>query len=393
MSTPAVILALLGIAWVIAIVWSLAWTRAFRAPDGEVHALPSADGWTVFVHRYRPIGPPRGGPPVVLGHGFTMNRWCWSLSEAGSMPLALSRLGYDVFVAEYRGSGRGRQPDAPSLYSRRPGGFDGWGFDDHVELDLPAIIDGVCAITGEEEVHWVGHSMGGMLGYAYALSTGGRRLASLTTLGSPTRFAHIVTLFGPTGPLAWRALHWLHLVRMRPFLFLALPFAIFAPGVTMRTSGTPEFLNLQERMSLMCEAFEDTSPALAAFFIDHWREDRSLVPGGAGPSFADLPVPTLVVAGIQDRLAPPSAVRVPFDESGGWGETEEAPVAYRLFGDPELPADVAGPPLGHADLISGEMAIQHIVPLLDEWLRGCDLGSVRGLRLHPAALPTPAKAV
>ncbi len=343
-----------------AAVVAAAWTRAYRPPDGEPLPVRTSDGWTLWVYRYPPVGPPRGGPPVILGHGLMMNRWCWSLSEAGSLPRALAALGHDVFVAEYRGAG---SSDGPRQALRRPGGLDGWGFDDHVAYDLPAIIEAVCDHTGASSVHWVGHSMGGMAGYAYALSTGGARLASLVTLGAPTRFEHVARLFGPTGPLAVRALRRMNTLRIRPLLRMVLPITLLAPELSMRTSGTSRFLSAGERLMLLSEAFEDSSPALAGYFIDLWANDKRLIPGGeAGLSFSDLSVPTLVVAGQGDVLAPPRSARVPFDE------TEPGQVAYVLFGDPEQPAEVAGPPFGHADLISGAIAMQHVLPLIAAWL-------------------------
>lgn len=348
------------VAWGCAVVAAAAWTRAYRPPDGEPIPLPTADGWTVWVHRFRPEGPARG-LPVILGHGFMMNRWCWSLSESGSMPARLAAAGFDVFVAEYRGSGRGRVPPEDRHYLKRAAGLDGWGFDDHVQLDVPAIIDGVREITGADRVHWVGHSMGGMLGYAHSLYGGAEGLASVVTLGSPTRFEHVSALFGPTGPAARRLLTLLPKIHTRFFMLLALPFAVFAPQVVLRTSGSKRWLTRFERMSLLAEAFEDTSPALAGFFMDRWLHDRHLIPQEAG-SYSDLPVPTLVIAGASDVLAPPRAARVPFEE------TETDSVAYRLFGDPHLPPEIAGPDLGHADLISGDVAMEHTLPLLISWL-------------------------
>ena len=386
------LLGLLAIAWVVALVWAAAWTRAYRAPDGEPYPIATEDGWTVWVHRYRPVGPPKGGPPVVLGHGFTMNRWCWSLSERGSLPILLAEQGYDVFVAEYRGSGRSRTPDDATLYAKRPGGFDGWGFDDHVTLDLPAIIDGVRLITGQSHVHWVGHSMGGMLGYSYALASKGAGLASLCTLGSPTRFEHIVHLFGPTGPLAWRGLHKLPKLHLRPLVRFGLPLALFMPRVTLRTSGSVEFLNVQERLTLMSEAFEDTSPALAGFFMDHWLHDRRLIPGDDAVSFGDLPVRTLVVAGVKDVLAPPQAARRAYDEFDPARAAAPISVSYRCFGDRSLRPHEVGPALGHADLISGEESMKHIVPLLDAWLSGGDLTVQPGVMTKQAADPLSARA-
>eukprot|EP00877_Chromochloris_zofingiensis_P013644 jgi/Chrzof1/8533/Cz03g14190.t1 len=50
--------------------------------------------------------------------------------------------------------------------SDKPRYFDSstwWTVDDHLNKDVPAVLQYVLKHTGAEQVHWVGHSMGGML--------------------------------------------------------------------------------------------------------------------------------------------------------------------------------------------------------------------------------------
>ncbi|MCK5862463.1 MAG: alpha/beta fold hydrolase, partial [Candidatus Hydrogenedentes bacterium] len=61
--------------------------------------------------------------------------------------------------------------------------------EDFFKEDIPATIAHILKTTNYEKVHWVGHSMGGMLLYAYALHFGGNDIASGTTLGSPIDFS------------------------------------------------------------------------------------------------------------------------------------------------------------------------------------------------------------
>ena len=52
--------------------------------------------------------------------------------------------------------------------------------------------------TGSPGVHWVGHSMGGLLILAHVASHRAPNLASIIAMGSPTDFSKMDTeLFGP----------------------------------------------------------------------------------------------------------------------------------------------------------------------------------------------------
>ncbi len=294
----------------------------------------------------------------MLGHGLTMNRWCWSLSGAGSLPRALAARGHDVYVAEYRGSGMSRPP---------PGAARTWTLQDHLLSDLPALIAAVRARTGSDGVHWVGHSMGGILGYLHACGAGPEAgIERLVTLGSPVDFAHVPALLGPLVQPARRALRTLRVVRLRPLLFLGLPFVALIPGIALRVSGASEHLTLRERLALCHLAFEDGSSSLFAWFLEGALLKEQVCPRDLAASsargFADLDIPTLVIAGQRDALAPPGAVRRAFDE------TEGIHAAYRVFGGSDAAGTARGPSMGHADLISGEVAMQHVLPLLADWL-------------------------
>ena len=345
--------------------------RARAAPDGEPHLVTTEDGWTLTVWRFRPFGEARPGPPVILGHGLMMNRWCWMLSEEGSMPLALAARGHDVWVPEYRGAASAKAPPGEPT---RHDGPKGWRFEEHAALDLPAIIDAVCEATGSEQVHWCGHSMGGLVAYRYAVESGGERLASLVTLGSPVRFGHVRRLFGPLGEPSRRLLDVLPQVPVRLFMHAVLPATVLFPELSMRTSGTARYLTLDERLTLMIRAFEDGSPALSRWFLDRWLDELPILPESLGGQHFDrLTVPTLVLAGQSDALGPPQAVRPTFVETG------RTRVAYRVFGDPSAPEDQRGPALGHADLISGAVAMTWVLPQLASWLESEDPLALPGL--------------
>ena len=328
----------------------------------ERHPARTEDGWVLTLHRYLPTGPVRHPVPVILGHGLVMNRLCWELSDASSLPRALAARGHDTWVPEFRGCAsalppkRGGDPAHP---------WD-WSIDDYVEQDFPAIVETVKGLTGAEKVSWVGHSMGGMIAYLRAARFGDDDLHRLVTLGSPVRFDHIGGFFGNAEGLAHRGLGRIDAVRVRLLLTMLLPWTLALPPVTMWLSGNHRLLSTWERVRLLQSAFENTSARLARFFLElriHRHElcDRPH-PDGEASGLERLRVPLLVIAGGRDRLAPPGAVRPGYLQAGSERK------AFRLFGDRNA-AD-PGPAFGHADLISSHAAMQWVLPVVAGWLEG-----------------------
>ena len=102
---------------------------------------------------------------VLLLHGFFQTRNVWELMEE-----RLRAQGYGVFSFDL-------------------GGLL-WRFNTHSIPDLSASIadklEGICARTGLERFHIIGHSKGGIIARHYVQHYGGdRRVKSLITLGSP----------------------------------------------------------------------------------------------------------------------------------------------------------------------------------------------------------------
>ncbi len=132
-------------------------------PADEFHSAPTSDGWGIALYRYRPAAPPgRALPiePVIVCHGLLSNRFNVDLDDRHSVARHLRDAGFDVWVMELRGHGRSRRAGTGRLWP-----FD-WTIDDYVRGDFPATIEYVRRETGAEAVHWVGHSLGGMILYA-----------------------------------------------------------------------------------------------------------------------------------------------------------------------------------------------------------------------------------
>ncbi len=141
---------------------SLRLLAAERQPDEHYH-VAAADGWKIGVRRYRArhaAGDHRPRLPLVLCHGLGANHFNLDYHDERSLALHLADRGYDCHVIDLRGRASSAEP-APG--KKR---FE-WSFDDYVAYDLPAVIEEVRRRTHAPSVGWVGHSMGGMVMYAY----------------------------------------------------------------------------------------------------------------------------------------------------------------------------------------------------------------------------------
>lgn len=139
------------------------------APSNVVEARTD-DGWTLPIYHHS--GP---GKPVLLVHGMGANHYNWDWRRDHSLAAWLQDRGWDVWVPALRGD----------VDAQGPGGA--YTFDDHALHDIPAILDAVRGATGEAQVLWVGHSMGGMLYYTTSQLMP-ERIAAAVVIGSPVVF-------------------------------------------------------------------------------------------------------------------------------------------------------------------------------------------------------------
>lgn len=161
----------------------------------EEISVRTEDGWTLALTRYRPLPQPFPQPllgvPLMLVHGYTQNRRAWS---SGEFVKSMLYFGADLFLLELRGHGKSgidqQKREARATGREAPADLDYlWDLDSHLLLDLPAAIAEVKRVTGRERIFYCGHSLGGILGYAYA--TLFDDLQGLITIGSPSDFARL----------------------------------------------------------------------------------------------------------------------------------------------------------------------------------------------------------
>lgn len=361
--TLATAIAAVAGSWLVAC--AVLWRWAGRPSEAdERHPVRTADGWLLTLHRFRPApGSPPRQAPVVLGHGINMNRTAWGLSSERSVARALAARGHDVFIAEYRGERSSRPPQRGERAGRR---WD-YGLVDHATYDLPAIIATAARLSGAAQVSWIGHSMGGVLIYLYAALHGDSALHRVVTLGSPVRLGRWpASAQRLMGIAQWHHNKRSHVPVVVP-AFLGLPLIWLFPKAMLWWTLYRPHASRREAVSLCTAALEDVSCGVSGFFLEMTRDRMEVCPEeGDGVSGIEpgglrrLTVPLLVVSADRDGLAPPKIVEGAYHRAG----SERA--AYKRLGDPD--GDGPEPPFGHCDMISGDAALEYVVPLLGDWL-------------------------
>ena len=268
-------------------------------PDAIVE-IPRSDGGLLLADRFLAKGGRRG--VVITVHGLGANRITFDLDDGLSLVRTLAAAGYEVWNVDLRGQGRarGREP-------RR------WSFDDHVRVDVPAMLAHVTAVAGVPSVHWVGHSMGGMIAYAWlGTHPDEARVASLCTLGSPMEPPPGLVNLSRLGALLGS---WMPTLRVdliaRAAAMLALPVPLpLAPLTPSHFSG-PMLRRLTWSLT------EPLSGPLIAQLAACWRDGRLRSVDGVDDyrgGLARITTPLCVFAAPGDRLAPLHSARIAFDE-------------------------------------------------------------------------------
>ncbi len=352
--TTLAALALLVLALVVAGCFWLWWVgRRYRLVGERPHVLEAvcADGWELAVH-HRPARVRRFREPVLLCHGLAANHYYFDFDPPHSVAVYLAEAGFECFTVEWRGTGGSRRPPPGRHWSD-------YTVDDHIRYDGPALIDLALRHVGAEKAFWLGHSLGGLIGYGVAQLEHGARLAGLSVLGAPglagadraVRAALRVALWA-----AWpRALrHEVVAASLAPlFGWVTLPFTDYV--------ANPKNVPARLQRQLVRHVFSSVGRRMLAQLHDWLTHDafRSLdgsIDYRAGMKRIQLPV--LVMAGSDDKLAPPEVARAQIELLGSADRT--LVVFGKDRGDRQA--------YGHGDLVFGQHAPDEVFPVIRAWL-------------------------
>ena len=318
------------------------WVRSRRPdPPPKRRFAAAGDGHRLALDEYTPTVAAKG--TVYLQHGLGSRANTFDLHPHGpSLARWLCARGWRVFL----GSMRGRETGSA---------FD-WTFSDYLLRDVPALARSVRARAGER-FHWVGHSLGGVLGLAYAANSGGRELASVTTIGSALHYGVGETDFGEEKrrECTRRTLRGRRKVWNRLYHRIAAPAA--ALGLLPRRGlYNPDHMSADARLAFHGHTMADmTVPELfelASTFEGDGIECAEL--GRRLPDLArKLPVRWLCIVGGRDSLCPPETARWTYDRVDSPGKRWHLAESY-----------------GHVDLVCGTNADREIWPVLESFLDG-----------------------
>lgn len=327
-------------------------------PKPELHFAETRDGWRLALYRYQPSSPKAGQSPVVLCHGLGANRFNMDAPGRYSLARAIAARGFDTWVLELRGAGQSHRRSLVPL--RRRVTFD-WNFDDYVHHDVPAVVAHVRRATGSESVHWVGHSMGGMVGYAFLTLADQHHIRSLVAIGSPA-------FSGIQSPYLDAIIPFHPLLRVVDHLPYAKAARAAAPTMAVITQfvplfGNPDNMDPWLTYRMLRTALSDMSSGLLRQFLDWYRSQDFRGWYGTHSyksNLRDIRVPVVVLAGSVDKLTPPHDLQYIFDQLSSVDKR------FVLVGRNQgFSADY-----GHVDLVLGRRAPDEIFPLIADWLEG-----------------------
>ena len=316
-------------------------------PDAIVE-IPRGDGGWLHADRFLQEGVSKG--VVITCHGIGANRKHMDFDEDHSLARAIHRAGYEVWNIDLRGVGKSKQRHP---IDRR------WSVDDHVLIDVPAVLTAATAQTGATRVHWVGHSMGGLVMYGWLASHPEEdRVASVVTLGSPVwgppslverimaAPAVLIARLLPALPGHWPA---------RALALLVVPVPLPFQPITPSNYRVADLRRMAWRITEPLSGRAASQLSRMWFGQGFTSEDNSV---DYLARLALVNVPVRIIASMGDHMAPPHTVSPAADH---WGGPDCDLVVL------DAPLNGQAPPC-HAALLNGRVAPLLIYPLVLDWL-------------------------
>jgi alpha-beta hydrolase superfamily lysophospholipase len=335
--------------------------RRKAARADELHFATTDDGWRIALHRYRARADTPRRHPVVLCHGLAANHLGFDLAPEVSLARRLAAIGFDVFALDLRGHGAS---DRATLRGPHRWGFS---FDDYLHRDVPAVLSKVLATSGAPALHWVGHSMGGILLYAQLAALGASKLVSGIAIGSTLDYSssssgfHKSLWLRPIGK-------YVPAVPLGRAMALGAPFTGRFATAFERFNVWPDNVDPVLVRRLHAEVFGTVStPVLLQL-------GTAFTPGGLRSAdgsrrylddlrAANVTTAVLALVGDRDEQCPPGASELTLAALRGQTRLAEFGIAHGHVSH-----------YGHFDLIIGKRAPIEVWPTIEAWLVEHDEG-------------------
>jgi pimeloyl-ACP methyl ester carboxylesterase len=368
----AILLTLFVVTLAVAAIYALILRFRYRVdpPADQIYAVTTPDNWKLRLFRHRPVSP--GAEPVLLVPGVTANHYEFEFPRGASLADTLVDAGYDCWILDPRGR---RSSTPPADNNRSPVTVD-----DHLIHDIPAAVDFVRAATRYENVHYIGHSLGGMLLYAYDAAYGRDNIASAVTLGAPLGFEHVpyrspkgliavASVARPVVEFMGRCLAPLaHLLKLKSRI-LPLNWSNLHPGVRGRETyhilEVPPSRIIQDLDEMAREKF--------------WKMHNGEVDVVEG--LRDLEIPLFAIFGAQDPFTPRSAYE-PFFEQLDQPDKRMLVLSTQNGHSADY---------NHIDIVLGRNSRTEVFEPIVEWLR--EHPNTRRLSRMKSASATESEAV
>jgi pimeloyl-ACP methyl ester carboxylesterase len=320
-----------------------------RSERAEKLVATCSDGWELAVW-HRPARQRRFLEPIVLCHGLANNHRIFDLDSPLSLAVALNEAGFDTYAVDLRGAGHSqRAPKGARFHA---------SIDDHVQFDVPAVLNLALGRAGSSKALWVGHSLGGLVGLASADETLQRQLAGLVTIGSPVYFTGLEARTRLALALG-RRVAYPSRIRLEVLARLALPFAGFAPALFTEGMINARNVDPAVRRTSLAQMISPIWRGVLLQLTD-WAQSDTLRSLDRSVDYRErikkLHVPLLTVGGALDKLAPLDVVTRAHELAGSNDKT-------LLIEWPE------GISYGHGDLLLGRHAPQHVYARIVDWLQ------------------------
>lgn len=144
----------------------------------EIYYVRTKDLWEIRLCRFKNNS--EKSIPILFVHGFASNQNNFLLPQEHSIVSYLKSHHFDCWTMDLRGCKSSKPPFGKTRWDA--------SIDDILIYDLPAVIDFILKTTGYKKLFWIGHSLGGMLLYAFLIHHGNDKIAGGITLGAPIGF-------------------------------------------------------------------------------------------------------------------------------------------------------------------------------------------------------------